>query len=431
MNRSLGELTYDELCVIVQRVWKSKLSTDINNLVLKYVDDEGDQICLESDIDVTHALGFSSCLKVHVYDKETIPTNSGSVISNLTLEEKSLESIKKVVENSRDTLNKVLEQLEKVKIEQNNTPAEKEIKPLSNDELNEFLGEQDETATKTTAEETESTPAVPADQTLSSAPPSAVATTNIAPAAPPATEQTNLQSASTHQGSLVQTPNSIHPTLTPQLSSYNQTTTPQLSQALPASAVSNQSYASPSTAYPPSSSQATATPTMNGQSAYQKTNSYSSNMSTQPVSQASATSSNMYASAPPTSYGTYSSTTSAPYGSTSAATSVAPSTTAANPYAPTAASTASNSSSYQRYPQTPTYGSSGMTGSTAPPPQNNAYGNQQNMQKPYGNSPYGAPYGGTSSSTYGNNPYNAYNSQAQNAYSRPNNGYSQNPNPYY
>jgi len=95
MNRSLGELTYkifnkfnkyeiifrknfnnsylkkkkkkkknsyDELCLIVQRIWKSKLSSDINNLVLKYVDDEGDQICLESDNDVNHALSFSSCL---------------------------------------------------------------------------------------------------------------------------------------------------------------------------------------------------------------------------------------------------------------------------------------------------------------------------------------------------------------------------------
>jgi len=431
MNRSLGELTYDELCVIVQRVWKSKLSTDINNLVLKYVDDEGDQICLESDIDVTHALGFSSCLKVHVYDKETIPVDSKSAISNLTLEEKSLESIKKVVKNSRDTLNKLLEQLEKVKVEQSSeAPAEKEIKPLSNAELNEFLGEQDNT-TKTNVEEPEPVSA-PVDQTISSAPP-AVDTTNNVPAAPPAADQTNLQSAGTHQGSVVQTPNSMHPTLTSQPSSYNQTApTSQLNQTQPASSMSGQTYASPSTVYPPQTSQATATSSMNGPTPYQKTNSYSSNISNQPVSQASTTSTNMYASAPPPSYGTYASTTSAPYGSTTAATSAPPPTSSANPYATTATTSASNSSSYQRYPQTPTYGSGSMSGSSVPPPpQNNSYGNQQqNMQKPYGNSPYGAPYGG-SASTYGTNPYNSYSSPAQNSYSRPNNGYGQNPNPYY
>ncbi|ORX84727.1 hypothetical protein BCR32DRAFT_113907 [Anaeromyces robustus] len=154
MNRSLGELTYDELCVIVQRVWKSQLSSDINNLVLKYVDDEGDQICLESDIDISHALTFSTCLKVHVYDKETIPVNSKSLISNLTLEKKSLESIKKVVKNSRDTLNKIIEQLEKIKVEDVvvEDKIEKELKPLSNAELSEFLGDQNNTA-KSTAEE--------------------------------------------------------------------------------------------------------------------------------------------------------------------------------------------------------------------------------------------------------------------------------------
>jgi len=89
--------------------------------------------------------------KVHVYDKETIPVNLKSAISNLTLEKKSLEAIKKVVQNSRDTLNKLLEQLEKVKVEESSAPTAKEIKPLSNAELNEFLGEQDDT-TKTTVE---------------------------------------------------------------------------------------------------------------------------------------------------------------------------------------------------------------------------------------------------------------------------------------
>eukprot|EP00833_Pecoramyces_ruminatium_P000796 jgi/Orpsp1_1/1174828/evm.model.c7180000051585.1 len=468
MNRSLGELTYDELCVIVQRIWKSKLSTDINNLVLKYVDDEGDQICLENDNDVNHALSLSSCLKIHVYDKETIPVNTKSLIPKLSLEEKTLESIKNIVKNSRDTLNNIIEQLEKIKVE---APAqvqgEKEIKPLSNAELSEFLGDQND-ATKTSEDNNASAPApfneAVNDQTISSAPLTADTTTN---AAAPSLDQVS------HQGSIVQTPNSMHPTLAsqpPAVSTFNQTTnTPQINQTQNSSNMNAQSFASPTTAYQSSqnASQPNASSTMGtsgSQPPYQKTNSFSSNMSSQPVTQASTTSSNMYASAPPPTYGSsYTSTAPPPsqygnttnntsqygstsntsqYGSGTASTSAPPPTSSSQfpqppsstasstaQYPPTSSASVSNPSSYQRYPQTPTYGSSSMPGtSVPPPPQSSTYSNQGMQKNPYG---YGStPYGQASSAPYGSNPYGSY-SNNQNQY-RPNNAYGQSSNnPYY
>jgi len=39
------------------------------------------------------------------------------LIPNLYLEQKSIETIKNVVKNSRDTLNKIIEQLENIKLE--------------------------------------------------------------------------------------------------------------------------------------------------------------------------------------------------------------------------------------------------------------------------------------------------------------------------
>jgi len=457
MNRSLGDLTYDELCVIVQRIWKDKLSTNINNLVLKYVDDEGDQICLESDNDVNHALSFSSCLKVHVYDKETIPVNSKSLIPNLTLEKKTLESIKNVVKSSRDTLDKILEQLDNIKVEGTSKAQEKtEIKPLSTAELSEFLGEHRD-STNNATEEITSAPAV-ADQTISSAPLAADTTT--------ATTSAQSLDQTTQQSNLVQTPNSIQPTLAaqpPAVSSYNQASnTPQLAGQTPSTApVNNQSFASPTTSYPPpqSTSQANASSmssTTTTQHPYQKTNSYSSNMSSQPATQANSSSS-MYASAPPPSYGSsytapqtsqYGSTTStsqygsAPgttqYGSTTSSSAPPPASSAqyppppsstassTTPYQQNSTSSATNPSSFQRYPQTPTYGANtSMSGpSVPPPPQGSTY-----AQKPYG---YGTtPYGQANTTGYGANPYGAYNNQSQAGYPGHNNTYGQGSNPYY
>lgn len=60
--------TYDELCLMMYRVFKKEITTP-ENIALKYMDNEGDMISLLDDIDITHAISISSLLKVTVYDK--------------------------------------------------------------------------------------------------------------------------------------------------------------------------------------------------------------------------------------------------------------------------------------------------------------------------------------------------------------------------
>ncbi|KAJ8328996.1 hypothetical protein O5D80_002957 [Batrachochytrium dendrobatidis] len=80
MSRLPGELTYDELCIMLHRLFKKHIPS-IDNLVLKYADEDGDKVCLESDLDITHALSQNSVLRVHVFDK-TKPSQSQDVVSS-------------------------------------------------------------------------------------------------------------------------------------------------------------------------------------------------------------------------------------------------------------------------------------------------------------------------------------------------------------
>ena len=67
------ELTFDELCLMMQRLFKHLLSADPNNMELQYKDNENDWIEITDDIDIVHAVSLSSCLTVRVFDRETLP----------------------------------------------------------------------------------------------------------------------------------------------------------------------------------------------------------------------------------------------------------------------------------------------------------------------------------------------------------------------
>ncbi|TPX39507.1 hypothetical protein SeMB42_g06343 [Synchytrium endobioticum] len=66
MSRFPGELTYDELCIIIERLFKLKQAVNPPEMILKYVDEDGDKCMLENDIDISHALSMNSCLRVIV-----------------------------------------------------------------------------------------------------------------------------------------------------------------------------------------------------------------------------------------------------------------------------------------------------------------------------------------------------------------------------
>jgi hypothetical protein len=55
----------EKLCIMLHRLFKPHLSS-VENICLKYEDEDKDLVVLESDIDISHALSLSSVLKVHV-----------------------------------------------------------------------------------------------------------------------------------------------------------------------------------------------------------------------------------------------------------------------------------------------------------------------------------------------------------------------------
>ncbi|KAF9394445.1 hypothetical protein BGX21_010367 [Mortierella sp. AD011] len=65
--------TFNELCFIVQRLFRSELSADLDNLVLRYEDDDGDLITVREDTDISHAISLSNLVKLTVNDKVTHP----------------------------------------------------------------------------------------------------------------------------------------------------------------------------------------------------------------------------------------------------------------------------------------------------------------------------------------------------------------------
>ncbi|KAG0325854.1 hypothetical protein BGZ99_000120 [Dissophora globulifera] len=65
--------TFNELCFIVQRLFRSEVSADLDNLVLRYQDDDGDLITIQDDADISHAISLSSVLRLTVNDKITHP----------------------------------------------------------------------------------------------------------------------------------------------------------------------------------------------------------------------------------------------------------------------------------------------------------------------------------------------------------------------
>ncbi|KAL7749702.1 hypothetical protein RI367_004930 [Sorochytrium milnesiophthora] len=65
--------TYNELCFVVQRMFRSSGSasfSSVDNVLLKYKDEDGDWVLMDTDDDVAHALTQSSTLRLQVSDKE-------------------------------------------------------------------------------------------------------------------------------------------------------------------------------------------------------------------------------------------------------------------------------------------------------------------------------------------------------------------------
>jgi hypothetical protein len=152
------ELTYDELCLMMHRLFRSKVSDDPNNIILKYRDDEGDIISLTDDLDISHAANISNVLKIIVYDKVTLPqptetqglSTLTSDLSTLSLSHKSLVNLRDKLKDISNNVNALLkaiptdQQIEEAtkkfeKKDQESIPVDKP-RPLSTSDMAELLG---------------------------------------------------------------------------------------------------------------------------------------------------------------------------------------------------------------------------------------------------------------------------------------------------
>ncbi|ORZ02782.1 hypothetical protein BCR43DRAFT_482154 [Syncephalastrum racemosum] len=124
---------------MMHRLFKHKLSSP-ENVILKYVDDEGDLVSMEDDTDVNHAISQSRLLKITVSDKkhraEQDKEQDDAAIYLMADLQAQLTAL-------RDTLNKLLEQEQRadrtaIKPPSPSSTREKTYRQLSAAELAEF-----------------------------------------------------------------------------------------------------------------------------------------------------------------------------------------------------------------------------------------------------------------------------------------------------
>ncbi|KAI8979427.1 PB1 domain-containing protein [Mycotypha africana] len=143
--------TYDELCIMMNRVFKGKIKPS-DDIVLKYTDDEGDLINLSDDADITHAISISNLLKVTVYDKSTIDQQDEAPLGiedSLKEVQKTLNKILKHFNDSKETQQDVQQTLEKTPSSVNREETKKS-RSLTAAELASFDTSVSKNAEKTT-----------------------------------------------------------------------------------------------------------------------------------------------------------------------------------------------------------------------------------------------------------------------------------------
>ncbi|KAJ1974543.1 hypothetical protein H4R34_004682, partial [Dimargaris verticillata] len=67
------ELDYVRLCQFLHQEFRSRLSPDLKNLMVRYVDDEGDLVTMKGNQDLERALRFGHLLRLNIYDRHRCP----------------------------------------------------------------------------------------------------------------------------------------------------------------------------------------------------------------------------------------------------------------------------------------------------------------------------------------------------------------------
>ncbi|KAJ9061515.1 hypothetical protein DSO57_1019858 [Entomophthora muscae] len=130
--------TYDELLFLVHRLFRSMLSSNLNNLILKYIDEDYDLVSVTDDLDINHAIALSPNLKLLIFDKETRPF-SDYIPKPVAVQASAMEaiSLKQEIAHLSSKLEALLAHVERTNAEEKANAAPK---TLSASELDEFVG---------------------------------------------------------------------------------------------------------------------------------------------------------------------------------------------------------------------------------------------------------------------------------------------------
>lgn len=94
------DITYDELVLMMQRVYRGKLSTN-DDIVIKYKDEDGDLITIFDSSDLTFAIQCSRILKITLFVNGQRPAEMGDV-----------RSLRRELQYIRDRVNALLDRLD-------------------------------------------------------------------------------------------------------------------------------------------------------------------------------------------------------------------------------------------------------------------------------------------------------------------------------
>ena len=80
------DLTYDELILMMQRVFRGVLETD-EELVLKYKDEDGDLVSLTDTNDLSHAINYSRVLRLTILKQNAAANETSNLVDTEVVKE--------------------------------------------------------------------------------------------------------------------------------------------------------------------------------------------------------------------------------------------------------------------------------------------------------------------------------------------------------
>jgi len=134
-------ITYDELVLMMQRIFNGKLSSS-DDITIKYKDEDGDLITINDSSDLSFAIQCSRVLKLIILMHSTDSTST-EMKTKSVLKQSEIVGLKTQLRNIRDQVNKLLDTLDVAAVptstsaeQSNSEQAPTEVQPSSDNFVN-------------------------------------------------------------------------------------------------------------------------------------------------------------------------------------------------------------------------------------------------------------------------------------------------------